>query len=96
MYILGNSFWGQKPSLFRLLHLGPEKGSSGALPAILELEMVWKDTLLSSSDGDRVRTTFYDLAIFKPAGDYHCILFFAWGKVDLHKVGAMLTPGVHR
>lgn len=54
--------------------------------------------LLSSNDGDRVRgnigTTFFDLTTFELAEDCHCILLFAWGKVDLHKVGAMLTPGV--
>lgn len=41
-----------------------------------------------------IGTTFFDLTTFELAEDCHCILLFAWGKVDLHKVGAMLTPGV--
>lgn len=57
--------------------------------------MVRMDMLLSSSDGERdkgnIRTTFCDLTIFELAEGHHCIPFFAWGKVDLHKVGAMFT-----
>lgn len=34
------------------------------------------------------------VTIFELAEDCHYILYFGLGKVNLHKVGAMLTPGI--